>query len=250
MGSKAVATAMQDLDRCESLLKSLDQQLESLRHWKALEQQLDPLQQARMHLAIAASASAVYQTLLRLRGPSPEEQAHVKELDRLETYKKKVTKLESEKWLQEHRPSLSVDVASANRFISAAIPELTPEQKHALRQAGKKHGETAAEDHNASSSAAASQFLDSLATPPAPEDALLQTGFRANFQRGDVTKDPRAGSIHVTTGSVHVTTGSVHVTASGSDGPARSKRGPGPGPRSDPVPKSKSQGPCNYGMCT
>ncbi len=75
-------------------------------------------------------------------------------------------------------------------------------------------------------------------------------GFRANFQRGDVTKDPRAGSIHVTTGSVHVTTGSVHVTASGSDGPARSKRGPGPGPRSDPVPKSKSQGPCNYGMCT
>ena len=80
-------------------------------------------------------------------------------------------------------------------------------------------------------------------------------GFRANFQRGDVTKDPRAGSIHVTTGSVHVTTGSVHVTtgsvhvtASGSDGPARSKRGPGPGPRSDPVPKSKSQGPCNYGQ--
>ena len=53
--------------------------------------------------------------------------------DRLETYKMKVTKVESEKWLQEHRPSLSVDVASANRFISAAIPELTPEQKHALR---------------------------------------------------------------------------------------------------------------------
>ncbi len=44
-----------------------------------------------------------------------------------------MTKLESEKWLQEHRPSLSVDVASANRFISAAIPELTAEQKHALR---------------------------------------------------------------------------------------------------------------------
>ncbi len=46
----------------------------------AWRMQLDPLQQARMHLAIAASASAVYQTLLRLRGPSPEEQAHVKEL--------------------------------------------------------------------------------------------------------------------------------------------------------------------------
>ena len=42
--------------------------------------QLEPLQQAQMHLAIAASASAVYQTLLRLRGTSPEEQAHAKEL--------------------------------------------------------------------------------------------------------------------------------------------------------------------------
>ena len=46
----------------------------------AWRMQLEPLQQARMHLAIAASASAVYQTLLRLTGPSPEEQAHAKEL--------------------------------------------------------------------------------------------------------------------------------------------------------------------------
>ena len=46
----------------------------------AWRMQLEPLQQAQMHLAIAASASAVYQTLLRLRGPSPEEQAHAKEL--------------------------------------------------------------------------------------------------------------------------------------------------------------------------
>lgn len=52
---------------------------------------------------------------------------------RLETYERKLTKVEREKWLQEHRPSLSVDVAGANRFISAAIPELTSKQKHALR---------------------------------------------------------------------------------------------------------------------
>ncbi len=32
--------------------------------------QLDPLQQARMHLAIAASASSIVQTLMRLQGPS------------------------------------------------------------------------------------------------------------------------------------------------------------------------------------
>ena len=53
---------------------------------------------------------------------------------RLELYKTKVTKMESEKWLQEHRPSLSINVAGANRFINAAIPELSQEQKQALRR--------------------------------------------------------------------------------------------------------------------
>ncbi len=51
----------------------------------------------------------------------------------LEAYKRKVSKLESTKWLQEHRPSLNVNVAGANRFISAAIPELSKGQKQALR---------------------------------------------------------------------------------------------------------------------
>ena len=43
-----------------------------------------------------------------------------------------MAKVESEKWLQEHKPTLTVDIAGANRFISAAIPELRPEQKQAL----------------------------------------------------------------------------------------------------------------------
>ncbi len=51
---------------------------------------------------------------------------------RLDLYKRKVAKVESEKWLQEHKPSLTIDVVGANRFISAAIPELRPEQKQAL----------------------------------------------------------------------------------------------------------------------
>ena len=53
---------------------------------------------------------------------------------RLDLYKRKVAKVESEKWLQEHKPTLTVDVAGANRFISAAIPELRPRQKQALCQ--------------------------------------------------------------------------------------------------------------------
>jgi hypothetical protein len=54
--------------------------------------------------------------------------------ERLRLYDKKLQKAESEQWLKEHRPSLSVSVAAANRFISAAIPDLTPEQRKALRK--------------------------------------------------------------------------------------------------------------------
>ena len=114
-----------------------------------------------MHLAIASLASTIFQTLLSLQGLSIDTHPHARELvrprmsihlyhvsgcfasypvnmkstkqARLDAYKRKISKIESKKWLQEHRPSLSVDVAGANRFISAAIPELSKEQKQALR---------------------------------------------------------------------------------------------------------------------
>lgn len=54
--------------------------------------------------------------------------------ERLRLYDRKLQKAESEKWFKEHKPSLSVSVAAANRFISAAIPDLTPEQRKALRK--------------------------------------------------------------------------------------------------------------------
>jgi primosomal protein N' len=54
--------------------------------------------------------------------------------ERLQLYKKKVQKVESQKWLSEHRRSLAVDVSAANRFISHAIPELNPQQHQALRE--------------------------------------------------------------------------------------------------------------------
>ena len=55
--------------------------------------------------------------------------------ERLKLYSKKLRKEESEKWLKEHKPSLTVDVAAANRFISTAIPDLTPAQRETLRKA-------------------------------------------------------------------------------------------------------------------
>jgi len=44
-----------------------------------------------------------------------------------------VQKLESEKWLHENSAQTQVNVAAANRFISAAIPDLTPVQRQGLK---------------------------------------------------------------------------------------------------------------------
>lgn len=49
-------------------------------------------------------------------------------------YAKKVRKLESEEYLSTHKPSMEVNVAAANRFITHAIPDLNKEQKAALRK--------------------------------------------------------------------------------------------------------------------
>ena len=37
-------------------------------------------------------------------------------------------------WLAKHKPSTQINVGAANRFISHALPELTPAQKAALKQ--------------------------------------------------------------------------------------------------------------------
>ena len=113
-----------------------------------------------MDLALAQTVSALYQAFLCLHGADLAGSPFAKDLvgmpslvsswraaasqgssmqgacvqERLRLYDRKLQKAESEKWLKEHQPSLSVSVAAANRFISAAIPDLTPEQRKALRK--------------------------------------------------------------------------------------------------------------------
>lgn len=53
---------------------------------------------------------------------------------RIQAYAQKVEKAASAQWLSDHRPTTSVNIAAANRFISHAIPELTSDQKTALRE--------------------------------------------------------------------------------------------------------------------
>ena len=54
--------------------------------------------------------------------------------ERLKAYNKKVRKLESADFLAKHRPATEINIAAANRFINHAIPNLSSEQKAALKQ--------------------------------------------------------------------------------------------------------------------
>lgn len=58
--------------------------------------------------------------------PTPQE--------RLQLYKKKVSKAAYDAELAGAKRTLAIDVAAANRFIDAAIPELDRSQKAALHQ--------------------------------------------------------------------------------------------------------------------
>ena len=55
--------------------------------------------------------------------------------ERIKFYGRKVRKLESATFLAKHQPSLDLNVAAANRFITHAIPDLCEDQKQALKQA-------------------------------------------------------------------------------------------------------------------
>ena len=54
--------------------------------------------------------------------------------DRIRLYTKKVKKLEQEQTLATSRRSTAINIGAANRFISAAVTDLSAQQKAALQQ--------------------------------------------------------------------------------------------------------------------
>ncbi|GFH30467.1 uncharacterized protein HaLaN_29330 [Haematococcus lacustris] len=68
-----------------------------------------------------------------------------KERERLMGFAKRVSKAEAAEELQKARPTLALNVAAANRFIDAAIPDLSSQQREMLRAASSGVKRQAAE---------------------------------------------------------------------------------------------------------
>lgn len=135
-----------------------------------LPAQASPQQQAEFHLAVARGLAVVYTLYAKTTGVSAKSFQkdlvsstlwhfcgfHLPEAlhtscapsppsicacfknalpqDRLQLYQKKVSKMAYEAELATAKPTLQLDVATANRFINAAMSDLPAAQREAVRQ--------------------------------------------------------------------------------------------------------------------
>eukprot|EP00798_Chlamydomonas_sp_ICE-L_P015270 gene15270-21352_t len=137
------------LTRFQSAAEGLEQVVPSLTHTVTHLSDLkgkgadESLLAAQAYLALAQSAHTLYNMLLRTQGRDPEETK--KEDERLSRVHKRVTKSAAAKELREARPTVTLDIGAANRFINAAIPELSAEQRQLLKDATLSIKRSAAE---------------------------------------------------------------------------------------------------------
>jgi exosome complex protein LRP1 len=100
----------------------------------AREAGLPPLDRARLHLAQASAVAALYGLLLKAGGrDAAADGGASREGERLAAYTRKVKRAAG----AIERPSVTLDIAAASRFIDHAIPDLSAEQREALRSAGQ-----------------------------------------------------------------------------------------------------------------
>ncbi len=130
---------MQDAqDAAAAMLEDAHQLLDMLRSGSAAakDSQLTHLQRAQALQKLTAAAHAAYALWLRCTGLDPaKQQAVQQEAARLAVYSKKVDKAVAAEIVRNSRPALSLDVGAAGRFIEHAIPELSAQQRTALRTA-------------------------------------------------------------------------------------------------------------------
>mmetsp|Transcript_37758 Transcript_37758/g.52434 ORF Transcript_37758/g.52434 Transcript_37758/m.52434 type:complete len:218 (+) Transcript_37758:157-810(+) len=126
-----------ELDMFEGSFNSIETSLEPLlsAQTRRLASQLKPLERAQMHVTLAYAASALFTMYLKTQGVPLNDHPVNSELERVQRYIKKVERaIDGESGA---RP-LSVDVDATNRFITHAIPDLTPDQRKKLKELNKR----------------------------------------------------------------------------------------------------------------
>ncbi len=96
------------------------------------------MQRAQMYNTLSQAAAALFTLYQKTKGIDPTDDSFKKEQGRLKIYNKKVRKLAAEVELKKSNRTLEVDVAAMSRFIAAAVPDLSAQQKEELKKVGKE----------------------------------------------------------------------------------------------------------------
>ncbi|KAG2495951.1 hypothetical protein HYH03_005881 [Edaphochlamys debaryana] len=157
----------------------------------------DPVGRARLYQAVAKAVNALHHTYLRAHGRDPFAPVGAgaiggasvgkAELDRIRQYDKKVNRAFAEAELRSARRLATLDVAGASRFISAAVPDLTPEQRAAMKRAA-----AAVEARRGSGAAPGRGAKRGLGGPGAGAGQEGRQGRGQGAKRGRAAAEPQA----------------------------------------------------------
>lgn len=126
----------QQVRRAKALSERLEERLRPLLRLQPDEiSKMTAQQQAELHLVTAQGLAAIYELFAKVSGTPID--GFEKEQARLERYAKKVGISGNELDLSQSSRSLTVDVAAANRFIDALIPDLDRQQRAESQEASK-----------------------------------------------------------------------------------------------------------------
>eukprot|EP01018_Ginkgo_biloba_P035602 Gb_30906 [translate_table: standard] len=102
--------------------------------------ELPPLERAHTFFILAKAVATLFTLRLRCCGESPEEHPVKSELERLDLYESKIGYYIGR--TKAPRPTTTIDTQAATRFIEHSLPDLTPEQRHSMRDIsrGERHG--------------------------------------------------------------------------------------------------------------
>eukprot|EP00899_Mesostigma_viride_P015005 jgi/Mesvir1/23505/Mv22347-RA.1 len=131
----------------EAALSALETALEPIAELtpRQVDAQLAPLQRAQFHVTVAEAINVLFQMYLKTQGVSPEEHPVAKEVERLKLYRRKVNKAVFEANGLSER-AMTVNISAATRFIDAAIPDLSQEQKKQIQEVGRRAQEASKAD--------------------------------------------------------------------------------------------------------
>ncbi|KAJ7294550.1 hypothetical protein O6H91_Y251100 [Diphasiastrum complanatum] len=131
---------LEGVARLDAKLQTLEANLTHLLLLSSLSHSLahlSPIDRASAFLSLSKSVNTLFSVFLRTTGESPNDHPAKTEVERVELYEDKVERA-IYRSKTPSRPTSSLNIAAANRFIEHSIPDLTTDQRKRVREVSQE----------------------------------------------------------------------------------------------------------------